>query len=139
MDGGDLIYLVLGAIFIIGSLYKQVKKAAGTTKNMQPEAEPVPRQTTVDDDWFREIIEQDEETTLPPPPPLPINETANYTTNYRTITGQQTTSKSVFSEKSFFDEMSNPAQEPVGIDIDLSDQDEARKAFIYSEIFQRKY
>lgn len=134
MDGGDIIYIVFLAVILLGGLFRKNKKtgrepARGTT--------PFPAEGYPDDDEPDVWLPADEQPAPraaqppappanPPQPPIP----APHNRVRRTVAAPSNAPRPATP--------SEPAGRP-SAKIALDTAGEARKAFIYSEIFRRKY
>ncbi|MDL2290400.1 hypothetical protein LJB95_03275 [Paludibacteraceae bacterium OttesenSCG-928-F17] len=132
MDGGDILYFVLLGFFLLSGLLKKLMPKKKDEKQMPTAHTPI--ETIEDfDDWYNKLDEEPEIVVTPEIPknyfnPPPVNYQHDYQTpNKKAVkTTVQATLKNDYANED-------------KIEIELDTAEDARKAFIYSEIFQRKY
>ena len=144
MDRGNIIYLVILVAFMLSGLLKKRKRTASNTQNQQPE--PVLEHTEVEDfdDWFmkdepQQVIPPPVQTVPPPVQTIPIPA--------QTFVSAQNTGRKVSEPRRQQPKFTAPVQlnddtnnnSIETINVELSTPEDARRAFVYSEIFQRKY
>lgn len=149
-DLSTLLYILFGIIYFVFASGK--KKNKNTPKRQNRPANPQPTQTATDrrKPTFEELLEEftGNKTIIPEPAPAPIPKPVKVyeapkpvpTLKEKSITTayDKLEHRSISSPFAKFDEFDGDREEKKFID-DLHDPDTARKAFIYSEIFRRKY
>jgi len=139
---GDYIYLVLIIIAALSSVFKKKKEKTGTST-------PQPEKKKPD---FKEILKEflpdDEEKPLPQPVLIPTEVkpaekavvTYENTTDYSALKAKKQVNNDIVNnqihEKRKFGDTDPIGDTPA---IEFSTAEDARKAFIYSEIFNKKY
>ena len=124
MERGEIVYIVLMAIFLLSRLLKKKKKPV---PQEQAQVEPVFSGEGVQDfdDWL-----MGKEITAPKPVSKVPEKKIAKTAEKKAV--QQTKPQN-------FSELNLTAANNINLNIELNTVEDARKAFIYSEIFQRKY
>lgn len=140
MEIGDIIYIVLVAIFVLGGLLKRKKKNVRQQAETQVEAEPVfSGQSMQDfDDWLmgKETVVQPQSIPVTPEKKVVRNQNANVFSSSRVKQKVAPRTKPQSISDLIIHSNDNAG---VNLNIELNTVEDARKAFIYSEIFQRKY
>jgi len=135
MEGGDILYFVLMIILLLSGLLKKKKKAA-----QREEVQPMPtfsgKEINDYDDWFSNNKEEIEEVVVEQPiRQEKFIKTYENTDDFSSLRAEkQVTTRMKEQEKT--DLITN---DNINLEIALNTVEEARSAFIYSEIFQRKY
>ena len=140
MEIGDIIYIILIGIFVLGGLLRRRKRSAQRQELQEEEVETAPAfsgQGVQDfDDWLmgKEIAQ---------PKPIPV------TPEKKIVRNQNADIFSDLRAKEKAAQRTKPQKQPDldlrvinnnnNLNIELNTVEDARKAFIYSEIFQRKY
>ena len=133
MDSSDILYIVIMAAVLVGGLFSKGKKAGRKSANAPT---PVPDEhwpTGIPDEWQSDDEQTAPQMTAPQvaAPPVPPAPPA-------TERMQRTVAAQVKAQPKRVPNPPRPADHPQER-ITLDTAEEARKAFIYSEIFQRKY
>jgi hypothetical protein len=136
MDRGNIIYLVAIVVFLLSSLLKRRKRPAN---QQQQQPEPILEHTEVEDfdDWFM----KDEPQQVIPTPiqtvPMPAQTFVSEQKADRKVSERPRQQPKFTEPVRLSDNINNNSIET--INIELNTPEDARRAFIYSEIFQRKY
>ncbi len=134
MEFGDILYIVVLIVFILSGFLKKKKKVA--TKD---QANPTPSFSGNEmqnyDDWYTE-----KEAERPYVKEKPLNEEIiiNYN-SAKDISSYKSRQKQEIKETKKYDDSKITNEDDFLSQIELNTQEQAKKAFIYSEIFQRKY
>ena len=135
MEGGDILYIVVLIVFLLSGFLKKKKKNA-EQETVQPVSAFSGEEGGDFDDWFSDIKKTEKivpEKLLHKEKTIKTYENTDDTSSLRAQKNIATQlKKSKKSEHAISYSNLNP-------EINLSTAEEARKAFIYSEIFQRKY
>lgn len=135
---GDYIYLILLVLAGLGSMLKK-KKAT---------AEPEPKQAKPETNWedvLRELMPQEEpelitetpaRTNTNRPEPIISYETTEDTSKLR---AKKQVSSTIKTKKQFFTEIEDSSDDEFMRSIQLNSTTDAKRAFVYSEIFNKKY
>jgi len=143
MEIGDIIYIILIGIFVLGGLLRRRKRSAQRQELQEEEVETAPAfsgQGVQDfDDWLmgKEIAQ---------PKPIPVTPEKKTVKNQNAdiffdLRPKQKTAKPT-KPQNFPDLSSNlrvKKNNNINLNIELNTAEDARRAFIYSEIFQRRY
>ena len=128
---GNYIY----AIIIIGSIILSIIQGAAKKKKQQQSqsTSPIPRKKSWDE-IFGELVEKEK----PKPAVIqkPIPKTQVSQSIYQT---KQVTNASISKNREKWVETPKEASLPRHLDINLENASDWQKAFVYSEIFNRKY
>ncbi|NDV47478.1 hypothetical protein D0T49_10510 [Paludibacter sp. 221] len=132
MEVGDILYYLIFFIVIIGGLVKKLKKQE-SKKADAPQAQPVyqEKRTTEYDEWYSE-----NEQTYPEK-----NEVYEKTVPINTYEKDYNASENFYDQKKtdIIGNLNDDEDEKPAFTIELNDVDDVKKAFVYSEVFQRKY
>lgn len=132
MEIGDILYIIILIFFMLSGVIKKLMPAK--KENQTSQKPPVSTNETIKDfdDWFNQSDEYKEIVIAPKVPKEPfIPPAVNSQLKYQEQKLNTKLTKTI--DKSILEENNNK------IEIELDTAEEARKAFIYSEIFQRKY
>ena len=168
-DIGDYIYFLLLAVFALSGLFGKKKKDTKTSEKKKPVFDQIPKSWEELEEMMDKPQPKPQPATTVRPVTIPRSEPARPSTPFGTAevisspeyetTGYETMSydtatdfstlrakkqikESIFKTKTTFVDTlseSESATEFSPFTIDLANTEEAQKAFIYSEIFQRKY
>ncbi|MDR1739549.1 MAG: hypothetical protein LBR45_02185 [Bacteroidales bacterium] len=129
MDLGDIIFFGVVAITIIGNIVKAVRK--GNREDAQRQKQPKPQEIETEPDWWTTYENKGiEETQKVAQPVRVVSKPVVFEEGISALKQD----KAIPKEKKERIEM--PEEK---IEFDLSEVSEARKAVIYSEVFNRKY
>ncbi len=143
---GDYLYLIVFAIAGLSSLLKKRKKA----KEVQEESQPTVYEQVLEEeeDWWNESNKPIEPKAQPVV--VPVSSTPSYSTRDN-LMGYESTSKyeeikvrkqkisNIQFDTTEVDENLEEKEIAESIVLNLNDVDEAKTAFVYSEVFNRKY
>ena len=139
MERGDIIYYVLLGVFLLSGLFRKRKKAAVNVQAQQQVPVSSHTETEDFDDWFL----KDETKQVIPATVKPIvsekrfNKNDDFTALHTEKKMVQRMKQPKFEESIKFNDNINSNN--INLNIELNTPEEARRAFVYSEIFQRKY
>ncbi len=148
-DIGDYLYLLVFAVAGLSSLLKKRKKAKEVQEQENERPTVFEQILGEEEDWWNESKEKFE-TVSPAPPINPVVTKQTYATR-DDLMGYESTSRfedikvrrqniaSVNRTEFELEELVDENQEDNQLDINLTGQDEAKRAFVYSEIFNRRY
>ena len=128
MDSSDILYIVIMAAVLVGGLFSKGKKAGRKSANAPTPILDEHWPTGIPDEWLSDEEQTAPQVAAPPVPPAPP----------ATERKQRTVAAQVKAQPKRIPNPPRPADHPQER-ITLDTAEEARKAFIYSEIFQRKY
>lgn len=140
---GDYLYLVVIIIAAVSSFLKKRKKAVQKA-NEEREFRPVVEEPEMDaDDWWNTTIEPE------PVKPEPIKSVKDYFEIRDNLKGYESTAnveevkvkKQNISTVNFKETVAEAVVESDSnyLEINLNEVEEAKRAFVYSEVFARKY
>ncbi len=159
-DIGDIIYYLLLAFVAIVSILGKSKKKKQVMESTEPEEEPKSLFEELEQSWeeFEESLDRTKSmpTEASPAKPFPSVSSVEsvpsmeYKPRYEPLSYETTTDfsklrvkkqikESVFKSRSFLRVEDLEENDINPIEISLENADEAKMAFIYSEIFNRKY
>lgn len=131
-DAGSIIYIIIMIIILLGGFFKnKKKKEQSSQQNSTPVSETTPYNSNNTDDWYYESKQHE---VAPPPVPEKQKIIATKHPDLKNSIPSSYKTTGINSEES---DIQNAENEKIAIELDSVE--EARKAFIYSEIFQRKY
>jgi len=135
MERSDIIYYIILAVFLLSGLLRKRKKRP--EREQVPQPEPVTQHAEIDDfdEWFR----QDEPVKVAPSPPVQTVQQSVVNKVERQVAERPRPLQTKFTEPRNLDNRADNNINVERIEIELSTAEDARRAFIYSEIFQRKY
>lgn len=146
IDLGNLVYIIFVVIIIVVNLFTKAKKNAQRPKPTNNEA---PTEGRIDPrKSFEELLEEftqpkaqapvviEEEQEVPRPQPV---QKKNIYADYKPKAKPQKEHSIMKTEYGKFEEFEEEVIEDSTLAKDFADLDAAKKAFIYSEIFNRKY
>lgn len=130
MDAGDLIYFLILGVFLLGGLFKRKKKDEKRKELESTYSESVVTEKVENfDDWFyKEEKKEIEEEVTPVYEEVIIKKEEPF----------QKIEKQIRIKNNFAPKEEKEPELPELV-VELDSVEEARKAFVYSEIFQRKY
>ncbi len=131
MENGDILYIVITIIFLLSGLFKKNKK---TERQKTARSAPFPAGEVSYDDTEPQVFNEEnvaKQQSVSVTTSSPINQERQ-----ETVSGCER-KQTRFAEKTQADSPLNAPHSPEHIKLDTAE--EARKAFIYSEIFNRKY
>jgi len=141
MEIDDILIYILGGLFLLGGLLRKRKKP---TQQVEIEVEDEPAfsgQGVQDfDDWLmgKEVVVQPQSVPATPEKKIVRNQNADIFSDFRAKEKivQRTKPKKNPNLDSILTAVNS---NNTNLNIELNTVEDARKAFIYSEIFQRKY
>jgi hypothetical protein len=144
MERSDIIYYVLLGIFLLSGLFRKRKKAAANANTQAQQPIPVAShtETTDFDDWFlKDEAQQVVPAAIKSVTPEKTFKTHENTNDFASLRAEkkvvQQMKQSKFEEPIKLNDNINSNN--INLNIELNTPEDARRAFVYSEIFQRKY
>ena len=139
MEGGDVLYIIIMIVVFLGSFLRKMKKAT-----QKEQAQPMPtfsgKEADDFEDWFSNKNEIEEiEVPQKPLKEEIIVKTYENTEDVSTLRIQKNINAQIKNKKRNDSAIPDNSNINTDLNIKLSTAEDARRAFIYSEIFQRKY
>jgi len=140
MEIGDILIYILGGIFLLGGLLRKRKKPAPQEQEEQVQSAPAFSGQGVQDfdDWLMgKEIAQPQPISVTPEKKIIRNQNADIFSDLRAK--EKVAQRTKPQKQPDLDLNLRVIKNNYNLNIELNTAEDARRAFIYSEIFQRRY